>query len=56
MTPGEVAFWIEYVGKPMEKEVEALKRAIWTMGAGGVGAGLILGLIMPFILKKVGLA
>ncbi len=56
MTPSEVASWIKYVGVPMEKEVEALKRALWTMGGGGVGVGMILGLIAPFLLKKLGLA
>ncbi len=56
MTPGESAWWIENIGKPMAKDVEGLKRALWTIGGGGFGAGTILGLVLPFLLKKWGLA
>jgi hypothetical protein len=55
MTQGELAAWIEYVGKPMERDVEALKRAMWTMFGGGTGVGVVVGLLAPFLLKKMGL-
>lgn len=48
--------WIEDVGKPMRAEVEGLKRAMfWGMGA-AVTAGVFLGIMGPYLLKKLGLA
>lgn len=50
------AAWVKLVGDPMRADVEGLKRAFW-WGCGGCGgAGLILGLLAPFILRKLGLA
>lgn len=48
--------WIRYVGIPAAAAVEALKRSFWIASGGIFGAGLILGLLMPFILKKLGLS
>jgi hypothetical protein len=56
MTPSEVATWIEYVGKPAVRDVDGLKRAMWIMFGGGTGIGTVLGLLAPFLLKKLGLA
>ncbi len=47
--------WVEEVGRPMKTEVEGLKRALWWAAGSAMGAGLILGLIGPYILKKLGL-
>jgi hypothetical protein len=46
--------WVEEVGRPMRQEVEGLKRAIWWAAGSAMGAGLILGLFAPTILKKLG--
>ena len=47
--------WIEDVGKPMKIEVEGLKRAtVWGM-ASAVTAGVFLGVLGPYLLKKLGL-
>lgn len=47
--------WVEEIGRPMKAEVEGLKRAFWWAGGAFIGAGVILGLIGPYILKKLGL-
>lgn len=54
MSPGEAAWWIENIGKPMAKDVEGLKRTVWIMFGGGTGVGAILGMIVPALLKKMG--
>lgn len=46
--------WIEHVGKPMRADVEGIKRSIWWASGGCMGMGMILGLFMPTILKKLG--
>ena len=48
--------WIALVGKPMRQEVEGLKRALWWASGMAMGAGVILGLLGPYILKKLGLS
>lgn len=48
--------WVEEVGRPMKGEVEGLKRAVWWVSGLAMGAGVILGLIGPYVLKKLGLA
>lgn len=48
--------WIELIGKPMAAKVDGLQRAFtWAVGA-AVGAGVVLGLLAPYLLKKLGLA
>jgi hypothetical protein len=47
--------WIILVGNPMRREVEGLKRAMWWAAGSAMGAGVVLGLVAPYILKKLGL-
>lgn len=48
--------WIRYVGMPLAKDVEGLKRTmIWASGA-AAGFGVALGVFAPYILRKLGLA
>lgn len=55
--PGARALmWIEYIGAPMKTEMEGIKRAFWWGYGGCIGAGVVLGLLAPFILKKLGLS
>ncbi len=58
MSGGEVdpAQWIELIGKPMQAKVDGLQRAMWWATGGAMWAGVILGLIAPYVLKKLGLA
>jgi len=48
-------FWIKYVGEPMRKDVDGLKRAFWWAAGGCGGAGVVLGMLMPYVMKKLGL-
>lgn len=48
--------WVEEVGRPMKTEMEGLKRALWWASGLAMGAGVILGLLGPYLLKKLGLA
>lgn len=48
--------WIELVGKPAVEKIDGLQRAFtWAVGA-AVGAGVVLGLLAPYILRKLGLS
>ncbi len=47
--------WIKLVGNPMRREVEGLKRALWWASGIAMGAGVVLGWLSPYILKKLGL-
>jgi len=48
--------WIEHVGNPLRKEVDGLKRAFWWAAGAIGGAGIILGWLSPYLLKKLGLS
>jgi hypothetical protein len=47
--------WVEEVGRPMRTEVEGLKRAFWWAAGGIFWAGIIVGGLSPYVLKKLGL-
>lgn len=46
--------WIKLVGNPMRQEVEGIKRALWWASGSAMGAGIVLGLFAPTIMKKLG--
>ncbi len=48
-------WWIKYIGDPMRRDVEGLKRSFWWAAGGTGGVGVVLGLLAPYILKKLGL-
>lgn len=59
-TPGLSAWhWVENVGKPMWADVQALKKASWTIFGGGVVIGTIVtmvaGALIEPMLKKLGM-
>lgn len=55
-TLAEIATWIDYIGEPMRRDVDGLRRMVWWVGGAGVGSGAVLGLLLPYILKKLGLS
>lgn len=51
----EVVGWVREVGRPMKADVDALKRAFWWAAGSAMGAGVVLGLLAPYVLRKLGL-
>ena len=52
----QVRSWVKYVGEPMRREVDGLKRSFWWAAGGFGGAGITMGLFLPYIMKKLGLS
>lgn len=48
--------WIENVGKPLWHDVQALKRAAWTIAGGAMVIGSVLTMVAGTILKKLGIS
>lgn len=46
--------WIKIVGEQMRADVEALKRMFWGAAGACFGIGIMLGVFLPPILKKIG--
>ena len=55
--PGDVdpATWIKIVGEQMRADVDGLKRMFWGAAGAFFGAGIVLGVFLPPIMKKLGL-
>lgn len=47
--------WVRWVGIPMQRTVEGLQRAFWWAAGSAMGAGVVMGLLAPYLLKKLGL-
>lgn len=46
--------WIKIVGEQMRADVEGLKRMFWGAAGAFFGAGIVFGVFLPPIMKKLG--